>query len=58
VLITADQNVIYRQNRKGSQLALVVVSSNRETPLRRNAQSILDAGLEVPRGGAALVRLE
>ena len=50
-LITADQGVRYQQNRIRCYMALIVVSTNKETSILANADSIL-AALDAATTGA------
>jgi predicted nuclease of predicted toxin-antitoxin system len=51
VMITADQGIRYQQNRANYRLALIVLSTNKETRIVANVDAIL-AALDAARAGA------
>ena len=52
-ILTADRGIRYQQNRKKSQVALIVLSDNDELLIRANAPAILEA-IALARPGALL----
>jgi predicted nuclease of predicted toxin-antitoxin system len=52
-IITADQGIRYQQNRRHSQIALIVLSDNDESLIAANVNAIL-AAIDVVQPGALL----
>jgi len=56
VLITTDQNIPYQQNLAKRRLALVVISTNDWTRIRRQKSGVMDAIAEIRPG--SLIEVE
>jgi hypothetical protein len=50
VMITTDQGIRYQQNLAGRRLALVVISTNDWTRIRKSKSVVVDAISEIPAG--------
>jgi hypothetical protein len=55
VFVTADQGIRYQQNRKGSKLALIVLSTNERTQVTARVSEIFAAISAVQPGGSVFV---
>lgn len=54
VLITTDKNVRYQQNLGKCRLAVVVISTNDRTRIRKSRSLVLDAIAKMPAPGSIL----
>jgi hypothetical protein len=58
IIVTAEQNLTYRQNLVGRNIGLVVLGTNRWPTLRRNVELVVEALASLLPGGFCIVEFD